>query len=160
MSTTNMQVLKPSRKKPVSGDIFALQLPDDQYLFGRVIYADLPVEKAPMPGSYLIYIYDHVSRQKTPVVDQLRPDRLLLPPVFINLMPWTKDYFETVETQNLTDADLLVQHCFRRWTGEYLNEQRHRIPAAVEPCGDWGLSSYHLLDDQLSDKLGIARAPE
>lgn len=34
MSTTNIQVLKPSREKPASGDIFALQLPDDQYLFG------------------------------------------------------------------------------------------------------------------------------
>jgi hypothetical protein len=157
MSSTNIRVLKPSRKKPADGDIFALQLPDDQYLFGRVIYADLSLENAPMPGSHLIYVYDHVSREKRPALHRLKPDRLLLPPIFINRMPWTKGYFETVDTQPLSDGDLLAQHCFRRWTGDYVDEQRHRLPAPVEPCGEWGLSSYRWLDDQLSDKLGIPR---
>lgn len=155
-----MRVLKPSRRKPASGDIFALQLPDGRYLFGRVIYADLPLENAPMPGSYLIYVYDHVSREKRPELDQLGPHRLLLPPIFINRMPWTKGYFETIDNLTLSDDDLLAQHCFRRWTGDYMDEQGHRIPAPAEPCGDWGLSSYRWLDDQLSDKLEIPRTPE
>lgn len=160
MSETNIRVLKPSRQKPASGDIFALQLPDDQYLFGRVIYADLPSEKAPMPGSYLIYVYDHLSPEKRPALDQLTPDHLLLPPIFINRMPWTKGYFEAVDRQTLSDSNLLAQHCFRRWTGDYMDEHGEILPGPVEPCGDWGLSSYRWLDDQLSDKLGIPRTPE
>lgn len=160
MSETNIRILKPSRKKPASGDVFALQLPDERYLFGRVIFSDLPADKAPMPGSYLIYIYDHVSPTKSPALEQLRPDVLLLPPVFINRMPWTKGYFETVRSQPLSDEDLLDQHCFRRWTGEYRDEQGRTIPAPVEPCGDWALSSYRWLDDHISDRLGFPRTPE
>jgi Immunity protein 26 len=66
MNRTNIKVQKPSRRKPASGDIFALQLPDDRHLFGRVIYTDLSVDRAPMPGSYLIQIYDQISRAKKP----------------------------------------------------------------------------------------------
>ena len=39
---TNLRVLKRSRKPPTPGDVFAMQLPDGRYLFGRVILADLP----------------------------------------------------------------------------------------------------------------------
>lgn len=160
MSETNIRILKPSRKKPAAGEIFALQLADEQYLFGRVIFSDLPADRAPMPGSYLIYIYDHVSPAKSPPLDQLRPDCLLLPPMFINRIPWTKGYFLTVGTQPLSAEDLMAQHCFRRWTGEYKDEHGHPIPAPVEPCGDWALASYRWLDDHISDKLGFPRTPE
>jgi hypothetical protein len=50
---------------------------------------------------------------------------------------------------------LLEQYCFRRWTGEYLDDKGQRLPGPVERCGDWGLSSYLWLDDQIADKLGI-----
>ncbi len=46
----NLQRLKPTRQKPQAGDVFAMGLPDGQYLFGRVILADLPIERAPMPA--------------------------------------------------------------------------------------------------------------
>ncbi|MDF2050601.1 immunity 26/phosphotriesterase HocA family protein [Arthrobacter sp. Cr_A7] len=160
MSDINLRVLKPSRKRPASGDIFALQMPDEKYLFGRVVAADLPSTLAPMPGSYLIYVYDHVSAAKSLAPGQLTRDCLLLPPVFINRMPWTKGYFETIGTQPLSEKDVLAQHCFRRWTGEYLDDRGQRLPGPVEPCGDWGLSSYRWLDDQISDKLGFPRTPE
>jgi len=51
---TNLRVFKASRKKPQRGDIFAMQLPDESYLFGRVIGADLAPPRAPMPLSYPI----------------------------------------------------------------------------------------------------------
>jgi hypothetical protein len=37
---TNLRVLRPSRKKVRAGDVFAMQMPDDLYLFGRVISTD------------------------------------------------------------------------------------------------------------------------
>jgi hypothetical protein len=159
---TNLQVLKPSRKKPAAGDVFAMQLPDDSYIFGRVIEADLQdFNRAPMPGSYLIYVYSVRSSEKQPDLGALLPDRLLLPPVFINRMPWAKGYFENVGHEDLSSRLLLQQYCF--WDAaraRYVDEKLIPLPRELQPCGDWGLSSYRWLDDQVSDALGIPRVRE
>jgi hypothetical protein len=158
---TNIKVLKASRKKPRPGDVFAMQLPDGTHLFGRVVGAELEPPLAPMPLAYLIYVYDVRSAGKQPDLGALLPDRLLLPPVFINRMPWTKGYFENVAHQELEPDLLLQQYCF--WDaarGRYVDEQQNPLPQEVQPCGDWGLSSYRWLDDQISDALGVPRVPE
>jgi len=114
-----------------------------------------------MPNSYLIYVYGERSTSMEPVLAQLRPDRLLLPPVFINRMPWTRGYFETVTSGALQQGDLLDQHCF--WDAarsRYVDENLNVLPGERQPCGDWALSSYRWLDDQVSDALGIPRVPE
>ena len=158
---TNLKVLKRSNKKPDRGDIFAMQLPDDSYVFGRVIGAELEPPLAPMPFSYLIYVYADRSRSKQPALGTLRPERLLLPPVFINRMPWTKGYFETVQHEQLSGGALLPQYCF--WDAaraRYVDERQNPLPGESHPCGDWALSSYRWLDDRVSDALGIPRVPE
>ncbi|HEV8628420.1 MAG TPA: immunity 26/phosphotriesterase HocA family protein [Acidimicrobiia bacterium] len=154
----NLQELKASRKGPRPGDIFTMQLPDGKYLFGRVILADRPREVAPMPGSNLIYIYDQLSDASDPP-GNLSPDHLLLPPIFTNRLPWSKGYFVTVAHRELQPTDLLPQHCFRRWTGESLDESGNELDGPTEPCGDWGLASYRMIDDLISDALGIPRVP-
>lgn len=158
---TNIQILKRSRKKPEVGNIFAMQLPDDTYIFGRVVGAELYPPLAPMPLSYLIYVYDLRSPRKQPDLDALQPGRLLLPPVFINRMPWTKGYFENVAHQEMSPHLLLPQHCF--WDvarSRFVDERQNPLPREVSPCGDWGLVSYRWLDDQISDAVGIPRVPE
>jgi Immunity protein 26 len=159
---TNLQVLKPTRKKPQRGDIFVMQVPDDTYLFGRVIDADImDPQRAPMPGSYLIYVYDTKSQSRRPDLADLTPDGLLLPPVFINKMPWTRGYFETVENATLGPADLLPRVSY--WDAaraRFVDQDGNALPREVQPCGDWALSSYRWLDDQISDALGIPRVPE
>lgn len=158
---TNIKVLKRSTRKPEAGDLFAMQLPDDTFIFGRVVGADLEPPLAPMPLAYLIYVYNLRSPVKQPDLDALRPDRLLLPPVFINRMPWTKGYFEKVAHQELVAHMRLPQHCF--WDAaraRFVDERQNPLPREVSPCGDWGLSSYRWLDDQVSDALGIPRVPE
>ncbi len=158
---TNLRVLKPSRTKPQAGDIFAMKLPDETYLFGRVIGAELEPPQAPTPQAYLIYVYRERSKTMEPSLDALAPDRLLLPPLFINRMPWTKGYFKALGNRDLSRDDLLQQHCF--WSaarGSYVDESRNVLPAETQPCGDWALVSYRWLDDQISDALGIPRVPE
>jgi hypothetical protein len=157
---TNLRPLKPSRKKLQPGDVFAMQLPDGGYVFGRVIAADLQVERAPMPGSNLIYIYRTRSHDKLPQREELTVKQLLLPPIFINRLPWTKGYFETVAHWPLEPDDILPRHCFRQFTGKYLDEFRRELPGPIEPCGEWGLASYRVIDDEVSDALGIPRVPE
>lgn len=138
-----------------------MQLPDDTYIFGRVVGAELEPPLAPMPLAYLIHIYSVRSSDKQPDLGALLPDRLLLPPVFINRMPWTKGYFENVAHEELARHLLLQQYCF--WDaarGRYVDERQSPLSREVQPCGDWGLSSYRWLDDQISDALGIPRVPE
>lgn len=160
-AATNLRVLRISRKKPQPGDIFALRPPGVFYLFGRVIGVELEFPRqAPMPGANLIYVYRERATDLRPDVGLLRPDRLLLPPIFINRMPWTKGYFQTVAYHLLRPADVLERHCFRRSNGTYLDGAGNTLPGPVEPCGDWGLASYRTLDDEVSDALGIPRIPE
>jgi hypothetical protein len=112
-----------------------------------------------MPGAYLVYIYETVARdERPPALGTLTPSRLLVPPLFINRLPWTRGYFETAGFADLEPDDRLAQHCFRDTTGWYLDEAGHQLDALSEPCGDWALYSYTVLDDVLSDATGIPRA--
>jgi hypothetical protein len=80
---------------------------------------------------------------------------------YANRMPWTKGYFETVGHSPIVEGDLLAQHCFLSAArGRYFDENFNELPGPVEPCGDWALSSYRWLDDQIADALGVDRAPE
>lgn len=162
MSTEmNLQPLKASRAQPEPGDIFAMLVPEGRYLFGRVILADLPQGKAPMPTSNLIYIYDvQASEKAPPPVDALTPERLLIAPQFINRLPWSKGYFETVAHAPLLESTVLRRHCF--WDAVrkiYRDETGATIGERIEPCGEWGLGSYRMIDDLVSDALGIPRVP-
>jgi Immunity protein 26 len=82
---TNIQVLKPSRKRLVPGDVFRVCLPDASFIFGRVIRVDLPRESAPMPGANLVHVYRQRTDSSEPDLDALTPGELLIPPLFINL---------------------------------------------------------------------------
>jgi hypothetical protein len=118
-------------------------------------------QRTPMPGAYLIYVYNARATSMEIDAAELTPDRLLLPPVFINKMPWTKGYFTTVGHKELTSRDRLLQVSF--WDAarsNFLDEQGRTLGREVQPCGDWALMSYRWLDDQISDALGIPRVPE
>jgi hypothetical protein len=140
-----------------------MQLPTDDYLFGRVILADAPQDRAPMPGANLIYIYDRRSSVPKPEVSDLRPGRLLIPPLWTNRLPWTKGYFLTIEEQPLEKFDLLRQHCFSKVAlspgklGTFVDEAGRTLAHRTEPCGEWSLVSYRWIDDRVSDALGIPR---
>src|SRR5688572_11130296 len=112
MSEPNLRVLRPARKRVQEGDVFVMLPPDNRYLFGRVIRARLPRGRAPMPGANLIYIYQYRSDSREPDREQLKPARLLISPLYINQLPWTKGYFEIVGNWPLGEHDMLPRHCF------------------------------------------------
>ena len=157
---TNLQFQKRTVKKPIIGDIFSLMLPGSTFLFGLVIGADLPSGRAPMPGSYLLYVYADQSPNPEPDLDNLSAERLLIAPFFTNRMLWTKGYAQTIGNMKISAARLLPQHCFKDLLLErYYDEQGRTLPRRYEPCGSWGLGSYRKLDDLISDALGIERVP-
>lgn len=151
---TNLEVLKRSRKKPEVGDVFAMLPPDGKYLFGRVIRTDA---MGPMKA-LLIYIYADRSEEKE-APEELTPDALLIPPTFTNALGWTHGRFETIESRPLGPGEVLERHCFCA-DGRYYNEDWEMVPERTEPCGFGGLVSFRMLDDKISDALGIPRVPE
>lgn len=158
--STNLRVLKPSRKRPASGDLFAMQLPDERFLFGRVIATD--AEIGPMKDVILVYIYrPRFDSKDVPPRSELSPERLLVSPMMTNRLPWSKGYFETVDHWPLQPGDVLPQHCFLSAArGRYFDEKGNELPGPVEPVGDWGLHSYRTIDDEISDALAFERAPD
>jgi len=157
---TNMRILKPSRKKPRAGDVFVLQMPDERYSFGRVISTAAMVSGR-MPAQ-LIYVFKTRSGSKDlPDRSELRCDRLLVPPMMTNLLPWSRGYLETVEHIPLEAEDVLNQHCFySSLSRKYFDEFGSELPAPIEPVGQAGLHSFRTIDDAVSAALDIPLVPK
>jgi hypothetical protein len=167
----NLAVLKKSRRAPHVGDIFAMRPPDGRFLFGRVISTD--ANPLGVGGAILIYVYAARSDDKLPVPRDLSPSKLLLPrdlspsklllpPLMTNKLPWSKGYFEVVESRPLGPGERLAQHCFVKPMGPtiYYDETGARLSGPVEPIGEFGLDSYQTIDDAVCRALGIPVAPD
>jgi Immunity protein 26 len=153
----NLAVLKKTRRTLEVGDIFVMQPPDGQFLFGRVV--DTNADPLGAGGAVLIYIYRVRSAAKTPVPELLR-ELLLVPPIMTNKLPWTKGYFEHVENRPLSAMDRLSQHCFKSTSGRYFDQIGNPLAGPAEPVGQWGLHSYRTIDDEISKALGIPLSPD
>ena len=153
----NLAVLKKTRRAPEAGDIFVMQPPDGQFLFGRVV--DTNADPLGVGGAVLIYVYRVRATAKTPVPELLR-GQLLVPPMMTNKQPWTKGYFEHVENRPLSVMDRLPQHCFKDSRGWYFDQVGTRLAGPVEPVGQWGLHSFRTIDDEVSKALGIPLSPD
>lgn len=151
MTDSRLRVLRRSRTKPQPGDVFAMQLLDGPYLFGQVVLADF---YGPMPGSNLVYVYELKSETKLPDLGMLTPDRLLIPPAFVNNQGWLNGYWETVTTRELTIADKLPTHCFRDFTGRFYDENFVELPGPVEPCGIWDAGHDGMSEVAMLEALG------
>jgi hypothetical protein len=114
-----------------------------------------------MTGVNLIYIYD-VERQSPdpPPDDSITTEHLLLPPILINRLPWSRGYFETVAHRALNPRQLLPRHCFKDSNGRYFDEHSNKVDEPTEPVGVWGLGSFRTVDDAVSAALGIPLAPD
>ena len=156
---TNIKVLTPNRKKVRPGDIFVLQIRNDEYIFGRVVRTDGTVGGG-WNQAILIYIYNAIADDKNNIPD-LDKSNLLVPPILTNKVPWLRGYFETVAHRPLVDEEVFHPHCFYSYSScRYFDEYGQELPYRVEPCGERGLHSFRTIDDAVSKALGIAPAPD
>jgi hypothetical protein len=157
---TNMRVLNPSRKKNRAGSVFALQMLDGLFSFGRLVKTD--VNAGFGPGAQLIYVFKYRSESKElPHRSEVRAERLLLPPLMTNRLPWSRGYFETIAEMPFEDGDVLKQHCFYSSTfDKYFDEYADELLQPVDPVRMYGLESYRTIDDAVSKALDIPLVPE
>lgn len=154
----NLEILNKSKKKKKPGDVFVLKPKGHDYYFGRII--SVTADCGFGEGAILIYIYNLTSKEKYKIPN-LNRDNLLIPPNFINALPWSKGYFETIESRELKRDDVLKTHCFKHLSSEkFYNEVGKLLKKKVTPIGFYGLSSYRTIDDDISEKLGIPLAPD
>ena len=164
-SEPNMRVLKPSRKKVHVGDVFAMQMADEGFVFGRVVSTDARWSTfEEVPGMYLVYVYAGVSpEKKVPDRALMSVDNLLLPPKIINRVGWSRGYMETIANVPFEEGELLSPHCFYDSVfDKYVDEFAQTLPGPVGPeraIGSMALGNYRVLDDLISEALGIPLAP-
>lgn len=156
----NLRVLERSRRPPRPGDVFALLPPTGRYLFGRVIRTDADVFG--MRRLVLIYIYAAASGSMESV-PELGLDRLLLPPMMTNRLPWSRGYFRHLYQEKLRESDVLSPHRFRspapELGDELFDEYSRPVGPGPGPIGVHAVDSFRTIDDAISDALGIPRAP-
>lgn len=105
----------------------------------------------------------------------------MIPPIFINNLPWSKGYFETVANVPLNNDDLFKNHVFwnpmakrQFYVDQYNQEIKSKLPwkygffektstgksmklyESFSPVGFSALSSYRSFDDRISNILGIS----
>lgn len=155
---TNLEVLKPSRRAPVVGDIFVFRPAGRGYFFGRVVRTDAKIRYG--SDGILIYLFSIESDVKYPP-EHLPIMRLLVPPVMTNRLPWSRGYFETVAHRGFVPGERLPVHCFySAATKSYLDDDANELSERREPCGTYGLGSFRTIDDEVSDALGMPRVPD
>ena len=151
-----LSMLKKSRRRLKAGDIFVMAPSDGRFLFGRVINTN--ANPVGVGGAILIYIYRARSESKSDVPDLLR-DQLLVPPIMTNRLPWSRGYFEIIESRPLGPFDCLQRHTFvRNWTKppQYFDEQGSPLKGPSKgPVGTWGLWGLEAIDGEISRALGL-----
>ena len=159
MSTPNFDVLQPSRKKLAPGDVFVMRYRELGYIFGRVIDVDMSGHPhSPLPGCNLIYIYDVRSPRAELDGIELRRDRLLVAPLFVNRLPWSRGYFQTIARGDLAASDILDRHCYDASFQHrmlFVGDNYTELDEVFEPCGVWGVHSYLTVDYEVSAALGL-----
>lgn len=156
---TNIRIISPSRSRPRAGDLFAIRPGELGYLFGRIIDPDTKIGGFRHGGVILIYIYKPVfETMDPPPAGALSRDQLLIPPLGINRLPWSRGYFHTIERRPLAPDDVLRRHVFHDTIGgmdRYVDEDGNLVGSA-ESAGVWGLNSFRTVDDEISRALGLA----
>jgi hypothetical protein len=141
-----------------------MRLPDDRYIFGRVIRVDAHCFA---PNCILVYVFRYTSQVPVPPRRLLAKD-LLIPPTTINRLGWSRSYFMTVERRAFEEGERLLVHYFvsgrqDRWgRTQFVDEDRRPVPRPPKGTlvGLSGLGNYLTIDDDVSRALGIPLAPE
>lgn len=156
----NFRKIASSRKRARVGDVFAMLMPDGQYIFGRVIAVDAD----PGVGADFPVVYIYKSRSSEPSVPHpadMRLSNLLVPPMIVNMLGWSRGYLSTIGNVPLGHDDVPPRLCFfDPMREEYVDQRGEPLESMVEPVGMFGVGNYSVLDDEISKALHIPLASD
>ncbi|MDD2717660.1 MAG: Imm26 family immunity protein [Candidatus Wallbacteria bacterium] len=147
-------------KKIRTGDIFYFQLKQkpDLYWFGRVVNNNAKIMN--YSGITMVYIYSQPSRSADKL-PELKPDKLLIPPQFINRIGWSKGYFVTILNKPIESNDLLPVNCFfNSITKKNFDDNGKEVNDPKPPFGFQSIGNYRTIEDDVCEALGIPLSDE
>lgn len=147
--------MTPSRKRLREGDVFLLQPLPGVFYCGKIIRLRVESRDGFVNGMNLIYIYNRRSPDRS-LPDDLDAAPLLIPPVVVNRLPWSRGYFETIGNLPVTRRERELSFGFR----DFLHKRFVDVsgaPLAGEPAcwTDYGLAGYALVGE-LVHRAGLS----
>lgn len=124
-------VVKNNQPKPRC--VFSYTLGNGCYRWGSVVseYKGFGLQ---VPG-FLLYLFDAVS-QSPDEVPHLASNKLVVPPIITNTMPWKRGVFRNVADVCLQGDQVMQRHCL--WSPEsnsFWDEHDNRLSEMGYPCG-------------------------
>jgi hypothetical protein len=105
-----MVVLKPSRRKPKSGDLFVCNMRGERWIAGRVMHNRCKMMSG-TGNEFLLYSYRMQVSDPVMLRPPFGPD-LLIPPIITNALGWRLGLFETLDKSPLEPEEVLAKHYF------------------------------------------------
>lgn len=135
-------------------------MPDDRFVFGRVVRVNVRVGS--FEDGILVYLYQHRAGSKDlPERKELGTNELLIPPVIVNRIGWTRGYFETVGNIPFEEGEVLKQHhFFDPVHGRFVDLDGSPVPGELDPVGIFALGNFRTVDDDVSEALGIPHSAD
>ncbi|MBY6188608.1 immunity 26/phosphotriesterase HocA family protein [Marinobacter hydrocarbonoclasticus] len=150
---TNMLQREPYRKRLKVGDVFQLEFPESRFVVGRVM--SLSASAGGFDDCILIYVYK-TEFTMAEVPEDLDSCSLLCQPLFINRLGFSRGYMPVVGHVAITDLSRRSEWCFHSIPfNKFFDEQGVELDSSTDYVGTWGLSNYLVLDDLVSERLGI-----
>ncbi|KUP25508.1 Imm26 family immunity protein [Paenibacillus sp. DMB5] len=108
---TELLHIKKTRKKPKVGDIFILQPKEGLYYSGKVIKTGIESINPFLNGWNLIYISGRPATDKKEAKFDFSQG-LLIPPVVTNNKGWYDGFFETIQSEEISDQEMNLSYGF------------------------------------------------
>lgn len=150
--TNELLKMKPSRIKPKEGDIFIIQPQKSLYIYGKVIRSNIPNKDPMLKGWNVIYIYKKFAKEIV-ILENLDPQKLLIPPQIVNNQGWLKGYFMNIGFSKVTEEDFIEYGFWDVLQKRFVNEEG--TPLGYEPkiWTDYGLGSYGIIGHDVQEAL-------
>ncbi len=145
--------MTPSRKRLREGDVFQLKPFPGVFFCGKVIRINVESQDSFVNGMNLIYLYDMQTAYRA-IPEDLETAPLLISPVIINRLPWSRGYFETVGNRPVREWERGLSFGFWDFLHKRFVDVSGR-PLGREPpyWSDYGLASYAVVGKKVRKTL-------
>jgi hypothetical protein len=134
-------VIRKKRHRPKVGDVFALQLVDGLYRFGRVFHTAVPIGGKDDCG-HLILVYRYAAAGLDGCPARLLPDAILGPPMVTIPVVWSRGYFVHLQNRPIAPEEVpMPGPCFSNYGDSYFDADGNVVPLNPKLAGFWEFTS-------------------